>query len=542
MIWDWKIWNLHRVERKTRVNRSRTRTVDIHTKNNEKYSKLEPTRCYNSLRIARRWIAELRRGRKLDNSTLQMNLLWKETVLLSYAEDRRAKEFSTLEIYKQFLTIISRSDQWPELKFSNLQELWWLKCKYRDNNQEIRSLGCAYREEIKNTHDNFSYWDCHQHLETVSSQQSQSCGPPRAQVTSGRSPVRYEAAPDSTGFSQRVWKSIPASALTNRECEFVSISRHFTKILRHTGCHESDGAVRENKRGLMPEVVPLTNLEWCIVRVAMERLSTFVHCKATVVGSQAIQTRSLWHRYRWFEGPQIPHEHFFPTANQSWTMVHGAGGLRSRSTRQACFFSHLNPQESSSRQRTIDWTGTVHEPGAIQAYQSPAKYRANSFKGQTRGLMLVVFLTNPEWSTCEDQNGTIIDIVSAQGQHRNSERSIGQDHSMNQGWFCTRQATAQIVDSNFDFNQRRAQDAQWLDCSVQHMRASAVDNVRISGQPEEPQLLHEKEAKVFLISSLTEQMDDDLWFAQESFTEECRNCRIQSCTLRRFRKSWSARW
>ena len=42
------------------------------------------------------------------------------------------------------------------------------------------------------------------------------------------------------GFSQRVWTSIPAKALSRRDCEFVDISRHLTKILRH----EADGAAR----------------------------------------------------------------------------------------------------------------------------------------------------------------------------------------------------------------------------------------------------------------------------------------------------------
>ena len=46
------------------------------------------------------------------------------------------------------------------------------------------------------------------------------------------------------GFSERVWKSSPAKALTKRDCESASISKHFTKILRHTGHHESPGAVR----------------------------------------------------------------------------------------------------------------------------------------------------------------------------------------------------------------------------------------------------------------------------------------------------------
>ena len=36
-----------------------------------------------------------------------------------------------------------------------------------------------------------------------------------------------------------------------------------------------------------------------------------------------------------------------------------------RSTRSACFFSHLDRQDSSSRQRTIDWTRTDREPRMV---------------------------------------------------------------------------------------------------------------------------------------------------------------------------------
>ena len=44
----------------------------------------------------------------------------------------------------------------------------------------------------------------------------------------------------SNGFRQLV----PAKASTKRDCEFVDISKHSRKNLRHAGCHESDGAVR----------------------------------------------------------------------------------------------------------------------------------------------------------------------------------------------------------------------------------------------------------------------------------------------------------
>ena len=46
------------------------------------------------------------------------------------------------------------------------------------------------------------------------------------------------------GFSQRDWKITWARAQHKRNCEFVNISKHFTKILRHGGCHGADGAVR----------------------------------------------------------------------------------------------------------------------------------------------------------------------------------------------------------------------------------------------------------------------------------------------------------
>ena len=150
----------------------------------------------------------------------------------------------------------------------------------------------------------------HQHPEAVSSQQSMTCGRPRAQETSGNSPVTYKTAPEpkltSIGLSQRVWKLIPAETFTQRDCEFVHISRHFTKILRHTGCHESDGAVRWNhvltrmpsaeqtlywkkESGLMHFVVLLTKSEWSIVRIKTGRLFKFAQYKHTVMVPESIQ-------------------------------------------------------------------------------------------------------------------------------------------------------------------------------------------------------------------------------------------------------------
>ena len=80
------------------------------------------------------------------------------------------------------------------------------------------------------------------------SPQSWSCGRPRAQTQGEQSQVRYKAVPKrmivSIGFSQRNWKIIPARAKHKRNCECTNISKQFTNILRHGGCHEADGAVR----------------------------------------------------------------------------------------------------------------------------------------------------------------------------------------------------------------------------------------------------------------------------------------------------------
>ena len=109
--------------------------------------KLEATRCCSSQRIARRWFGKLPIRQhlserwKINNSTSPVNLWWKETVLLLDAKNNQNQGILKVRDYNQFLTIMSRSDQWLELKYSNLQEHGWLKCKYHHNNLEIRSLG-----------------------------------------------------------------------------------------------------------------------------------------------------------------------------------------------------------------------------------------------------------------------------------------------------------------------------------------------------------------------------------------------------------------
>ena len=120
----------------------------------------------------------------------------------------------------------------------------------------------------------------------------------------------HKAAPEpkltSIDFSQRVWKSVQAKALINKDCEFVSISRHLTKILRRTSCHESGGAVRwEHVLTRMENAEPTRNWgkeKWTDALgrstdkprmeygIKTKRLFTLVQCQDTVVASQSNPT------------------------------------------------------------------------------------------------------------------------------------------------------------------------------------------------------------------------------------------------------------
>ena len=131
----------------------------------------------------------------------------------------------------------------------------------------------------------------------------------------------------------------PGKAKNKRDCEFRDISKHFTRILRHGGYHETDGAV--------PRAHVLSLLK-----------------------DAALQGHS--HRGR-FSVKQIPSgwkEHVCHTGSFSnyksiretdlW-----AGGLSLRSAKQARFFSALDPQEPSSRERAVDWKGVDDEPRMV---------------------------------------------------------------------------------------------------------------------------------------------------------------------------------
>ena len=121
--------------------------------------------------------------------------------------------------------------------------------------------------------------------------------------------------------------------------------------------------------GLTRSVVLLTGPQWSIVRTKMERLSTFVQYKATVLVPTSIQlfdlkqTRLNWKEHKFLTGTSSNCEYILESG--LW-----GEGLTLRSTRQTCFITLLNPQDSLSRQRTIEWTRPDHEPRMVLSKQS----------------------------------------------------------------------------------------------------------------------------------------------------------------------------
>ena len=217
--------------------------------------------------------------------------------------------------------------------------------------------------------------------------QSMSCGRPRTQETGGNSPVRHEAAPKpkliSLGFSKRVIL-IPAKASTKRDCEFGHISRHFTEILRHGGCHEADWAVRWDHMSSAEQTQCWNKEEKWIDAPGRSTDKPKMECcedpNGTMIHIRAVQGHSHGARNNptlfsltkiLFNGKERKF-HTDSSSNCKSILENGlwAGGLSLRSTRQACFFSPLNPQNSSSRQRTIDWSEHVKEPRMVLCKQS----------------------------------------------------------------------------------------------------------------------------------------------------------------------------
>ena len=140
------------------------------------------------------------------------------------------------------------------------------------------------------------------------------------------------------------------------DCEFVDISKHFSKILRHGGCHEADGVVRWthvwtrmkdaeetqncNKEDWIDAHSRSTDkprIEYCAnqkhQRLCIRVVQGHSHDVAVNPNLFSCEKDTVE-----LEGTHIPHGQLLQLQsileNGLWT-----GGLSLRSTRQACFFS-----------------------------------------------------------------------------------------------------------------------------------------------------------------------------------------------------------
>ena len=202
------------------------------------------------------------------------------------------------------------------------------------------SLGCVHLEELNNTHDTLFLQKLttkilkprhHSNkLGTTASTDSRwtvtdkvhSCAEAKACIDW----IQWVSLEDNTSKKQSTKGIVNSNAFPNTSRRFNDTEVDLKLTEQHDGRVSwlslrmlSKLEIGTKNIGLTYSVVPPTNPERSVVRTSTERSSTFVHCKATVVGSQSIQTCSLWH----------------PNT------------------------------EPSSRQRTIDWKGPDDEPRVV---------------------------------------------------------------------------------------------------------------------------------------------------------------------------------
>ena len=129
VVRDWKSGTNTKKSGRRWANRCRTRAVDNDNAKTATSSKRLDATTHRESRYTDsqsfRASSICTDNGKTDNSTLSMNLLTMKTVPLRCAENTQSHGTLKIWDHKQFLSIMSRSDQWLALKYSKLQELWW---------------------------------------------------------------------------------------------------------------------------------------------------------------------------------------------------------------------------------------------------------------------------------------------------------------------------------------------------------------------------------------------------------------------------------
>ena len=296
----------------------------------------------------------------------------------------------------------------------------------------------------------------------------------QGQEPGGQSPVRYKAAPKpeqkTTGFSQRVRTLIPAKALTKRDCEFVR------------GCHEADGAVRwDHVLTNMPsaEQTPVSGLRsgWVQMVVLVEdQNGTILYIRAVQRHSHGVAINADLLSLKLI--PLNRKEHMFHTgscSNKKSISENGrwAGEVSLGSTRQVCFLSPLNPQDSSSRQRTSEWTVKVHEPRMVLHKQ-----------------------------ICRPDH----DCIHCFNLRRAQDANLVFHQSSCDAIILYDTMPASALDKVVTFAREVIFERKPLTLTKPEATPGDRIYLPISGQPKEPHLLNDREVKSFLISSLMKQV------------------------------------
>ena len=281
----------------------------------------------------------------------------------------------------------------------------------------------------------------------------------------------------SIGFSQRVWKLIPAKALTKKDCEFVHISKHKWRswdiqvvISRRSSTMRScfDKHVKCSANSELGQGKLVLCTLWGSQRndylhsyikghSLCQNQSNFIFLKRDTVEWE--RTHSHWGRA-------------LPTINLILGNGLWAGGLSPRSTRQACFFSPPNPQDSSSRQRTITWTVPVHAPRIVLCKQN---YRPD------HDFFCTIY------HELKTQIWCFITVAVTRFFYESSMPASALDKEV------TFAGAVSLERKRLDFEKPEATPGDRIDS-------------RISGRPEEPYLLNERQAEVVLMSSLMKQV------------------------------------
>ena len=179
-----------------------------------------------------------------------------------------------------------------ELKYSTLLELWSQKYEYRHDNQGIWSLGCLYHEELNSAHDNlFPKILNAKILEPCFRRSRWGAGDRehrrKVNICQYGKELRHCQRFYRWGFGERNWKNNLSKRKNTKE---IVNSRTFTtrRKSRMEYCEDQNGTI-----------------------------STFVHCKATVMGCNLSKLVLFETDTVQLEETHIPHGQLFQLLDQS---------------------------------------------------------------------------------------------------------------------------------------------------------------------------------------------------------------------------------